>query len=844
MNTEKILAALRASEGYAGQLVHVEAIDARDAEHAELARPLPEPLERALKEQGIERLYRHQVEAVDRVRRGEHTVVVTSTASGKTLCYNLPVLENLLEDPSLRALLLYPTKALAQDQLRGLLRWNEQVPELEILAGTYDGDTAGTTRRKLRDEANLILSNPDMLHSGILPNHARWGDFFANLRYVVLDEIHVYRGVFGSNVANLMKRVTRVCRHYGSDPIFVCCSATIANPKELAEGLTGRSMKLVDRDGSPRGGKKFLLWNPPVIEDGSMERRSANVEAADLLARLVAAGHASIAFVRARVVSEVILRYARELLLRLRPSYAEKIRSYRGGYLPSERREIERMLFDGELLGVVSTSALEIGIDVGSLEASILVGYPGSVASTWQRAGRAGRGTDDSLVILVGQNAPIDQYLMRHPRYLFGQSPENGVIDAKNPHLAMAHLRAAVYELPMKPGEHEEFGEYAPAVLEILEEDGQVRYLKNRWYWSGEGYPAADIGLRTMSSDVYTIVDTTDDNRVIGTIDEPGAHQLVHDQAIYMHEAETYFVQRLDLEKKAAFVERSDLDYYTQSVTEVRVKIDEEEIARDWRDSKLFYGDVSVTHITFMFRKIKFGSRDSIGFGSLDLPPLNLATTAVWIRPGGKVLEAVRAVGRVPHEGLLGISNAVRGVLPLYVLCDTMDVGTTVNNENTGVPSLYIYDKYPGGLGFSRKAFDLVEEIMTAALEVIRTCSCRGGCPSCVGSSIPPYVHLDPDVDQRGAIPDKEAAIAMLHFFLGKEPYVMSPPDENVRRAALEKLGAMSRPRPRVKAAAAAVRGGAREPEIPKPPVKPLPAEVEKKIRATVKGLRRGPSSS
>jgi DEAD/DEAH box helicase domain-containing protein len=841
MNISRLLEDLRSGHGYAGQLVHVESLEAREAQHADPARPLPDPLARGLGSMGIERLYAHQVEAIDAAREGRHTVVVTSTASGKTLCYNLPVLEALLGDPSLRALYLFPTKALAQDQHRGLLRWKELIPGLPLESGTYDGDTPGNTRRKLRDEANVILSNPDMLHSGILPNHGRWAEFFAGLRYVVLDEIHVYRGVFGSNVASVLRRLDRVCRHYGSSPVFVCCSATIANPKELAEKLTDRPMRLVDRDGSPRGAKTFLLWNPPVLEDGSMERRSTNVEAAELLSRLVAAGHPTIAFVRARVVSEVVLRYTREMLERLRPSCATRVRSYRGGYLPAERREIEKMLFSGDLLGVVSTSALEVGIDVGALEAAVLVGYPGSVASTWQRAGRAGRGLDDALVILVGQNAPIDQYLMRHPRYLFGQSPEAGVVDPSNPHLAMAHLRSAVFELPLTPEDLPRFGDYSGAVLEILEEDAQVRWVKNRWYWTGEGYPAADIGLRTLSSDVFTIVDTTDESRVIGTIDEPGAHQLVHDQAIYMHEAETYFVQRLDLEKKAAFVEKSDMDYYTQSVTEVRVKVDREEMQRPWRDAWVHYGDVSVTHVTFMFRKIKFGSRDSLGYGSLDLPPLTLATTGLWLTPGAEILSRVRAAGRIPHEGLLGAANAVQGVLPLYVLCDTMDVNTTVNAENTGVPSLYVYDKYPGGLGFARKAYDLVEEILTAALDVIEKCSCRDGCPSCVGSPIPPYAQLDPDAGGRGSIPDKEAAIALLRHFLGREPYEMTPADPETRRAALEALERSATGGARRRGPAA--RAGAPEPEgpeVPRPPTRPLPAELERKIRESVHKLKRG----
>lgn len=802
LDVARFLKKVAADEIYRDQIVHRHKIPGREARFRALERPVPEALAAVLARGGIEQLYTHQVEAVEHLRAGRDTVIVTSTASGKTLCYNVPVLERLLEDPAARALYLYPTKALAQDQLRVLMRYREGggVP---LQAGTYDGDTPGPLRRTLRDEANILLTNPDMLHSGILPNHAKWAAFFSRLAFVVIDEIHSYRGVFGSHVANVLRRLERVCRHYGARPVFAASSATIANPGAHASRLVGREMAVVERDGSPRGRKQFLMWNPPTIDMTGMERRSANVEAAELVSRLVEGGVQTIAFVRARVVSEVITRYVREMLAGRRAALADAVHPYRGGYLPEERREIERRLFDGDLRAVISTNALELGIDVGALHASIIVGYPGSIASTWQQAGRAGRGSEDALIVFIPYNTPLDQYLVRHPDYFFGRSPENAIIDPDNPHVLLGHLRCAAFELPLGAGEVEALGEYAPAIARLLEEERELNFVKGSWYWRGRGYPSAQVNLRNISSNIYTIIDESEGNRVIGTIDEASAFQQVHPQAIYLHEAETYFVRDLDVEKKIAFVERTGVDYYTQSITETQVKVDREEKERRWRTSAAAFGDVSVTDVTFMFRKIKFGSRDSIGYGTCDLPPQVLETAGTWIVPPPEALAAVRRWGRVPAEGLLGLSNVLREVVPLFVMSDPLDIGTTVNSRSTGGPAVYLYDKYPGGLGFALKAYDLVEEIMRAALELIASCACRHGCPSCVGSPIPPFSQLDPEEGGRGMIPDKEAALVVLHHLLEIEPYEPAPLED---------------------AAAAAER----------PEGKPLPPELEEKLRQSL----------
>ncbi|MBM4118471.1 DEAD/DEAH box helicase, partial [bacterium] len=481
-----IVAGLAAEPGREGCLVHSERLPAREARFADPESPLPESLRAALAADGIGQLWLHQARALDAARRGENLVVVTGTASGKTLCYNLPVFETLLADPQATALYLFPTKALAQDQLKTAQRLAESLPELgRLRLGTYDGDTSTHTRRRLRAEGRLVLSNPDMFHGGILPGHTRWARFFMNLRFVVLDEIHSYRGIFGSNVAALMRRLRRVCRHYGSDPVFIMSSATIGNPRDLAAALVGAPVTLIDEDGSPRGPKQFYFWNPPPLESATGERRSANGEAKELLVRLVRRGHQVICFSRTRVSSELIYRYCRDALLREAPHLAARIRAYRGGYLPEERREIERQLFSGELMAVSSTNALELGIDIGSLDAAILVGLPPTVASTWQQAGRAGRGEAESCAILVGHNDPIDQYLMRHPEFFFRQNPEQAVADHGNPFILLPHLRCAAFELPLTPADEDLFGPLAPGVMEILEQRGELRRAGDQVFHAG-----------------------------------------------------------------------------------------------------------------------------------------------------------------------------------------------------------------------------------------------------------------------------------------------------------------------------------------------------------------------
>ncbi|HUT01453.1 MAG TPA: DEAD/DEAH box helicase [Phycisphaerae bacterium] len=777
MEAETFIKRVRGLEFFRGQVQHVEALLARPAEFASVPGGLHPAVRDALKNDGITQLYCHQAEAIGLVRQGRHVVIVTGTASGKTLCYNVPIVEAAIADPSATAFFLYPTKALAQDQLRGIGRFHRPEAGADFLAGTYDGDTPQALRRKLRNGGNFILTNPDMLHQGILPNHARWNRFLTRLRYVVVDEVHAYRGVFGSHLANVLRRLGRICRHYGSQPQFICCSATIANPREHAERITGKPMELVTHDGSPRGPKRFVLWNPPPLDTAARgregdfrtggDRRSPLWEAVHLMAALVREGIQTIAFTRTRLAAELIYKNCRDLLRPQSRRLADSIRAYRGGYLPEERREIERQLVEREILGVASTNALELGIDIGSLDACIMVGYPGTVASLWQQAGRAGRGLEESIVFLVGQNSPTDQYLMTHCGYLFAQNPEQAVVDPDNPHIAVDHIRCAAHELPLADAaEGALFGPYTEVVLELLAEDETVRHIDGNWYWACSEYPAAKVNLRNIAGAVYTIQDEAAGERVIGTMDEVSALSQLHDHAVYLHAGETYFVNKLDLEQKIAFVERRDLDYYTQSVQSSQIRVEETAEQGSCGGAALGFGDVTVTTTIPMFKKIRFHSRDSLGFEKLELPSQTLETVAVWLSPSEEIARRMKDEGLVVGEGLIGIANVMVEVAQLFVMCDAQDIGTVVDAASLGRDSLFLYDRYPGGMGYARRCMDCMDRLLETVRDVIAECSCEDGCPSCVGAAVPAFAQTDLDSSVRGRIPDKRAAGFLLRAIL------------------------------------------------------------------------------
>jgi len=768
----RLLLALQDSRGRGEpELVHAESLPARPARYAELQEPLHRVIRHVLDGQGISRLYAHQAQAIDLAREGKNVVVATGTASGKSLAYHIPVLERLLLQPTATALYLFPTKALAQDQLRGLRRFADSSPELAraLTTGTYDGDTPGSARRKLREQGNAILTNPDMLHQGILPYHARWGRFFSNLRYVVVDEVHTYRGIFGSHVANVLRRLRRVARHYGADPQFLCSSATLRNPQELAELLVNDDVAVVDQDGSPRGPKLFVFWNPRTYGPDSLERRSASVDAERMLVALLQRGVQSIVFTKARVVAELIYRYARERLEREQRGLADLLSPYRGGYLPEERRAIERRLFNGELRGVISTNALELGIDVGTLDASILVGFPNTIASTWQQAGRSGRKQAPSLAVVVAYEDPVDQYLMRHPGYFFGQAVESAVLDPENPYVLASQLSCAAYELPLSEEDETIFGARAPAIATILEEEGQFKSLDGLRYWSSSEYPAGSVNLRTISDDTFTILDQTRENAVLGTVDSISAPELVYPEAIYLHEGDTYFVRELDLKQKIAYVEPREVDYYTQPVLDTHLKLEETRESKKLGDETVGLGPAEVSWQTVAMKKIRFRSLDAIGYHPLDLPRLKLDTVSLWIQPSEGTRNQVKIAGLNPREGMSGLRNLLITVLPLHVMCDRPDIGGILDSSNLGEPTIFMYDRYPGGLGYAERGYAIIGELLGASLRLVEDCPCEAGCPSCVGLPVlRPAQQQDPDLYGGWPIPSKAATEALLRRMLGR----------------------------------------------------------------------------
>jgi DEAD/DEAH box helicase domain-containing protein len=686
----------------------------------------------ALRTRGVDALYTHQAHAIQAVRDGRNVCVVTPTASGKTLCYNLPVLDAIVRDPTARALYLFPTKALAADQLTEL-RMLADAAELELKTSTYDGDTPPTVRSVVRAAGQVVITNPDMLHSAILPHHTKWFKLFENLRFVVIDELHTYRGLFGSHVANVIRRLRRVCRHYGADPVFICASATIANPRDLAEQLLEATVELVDENGAPRGRKHILVVNPPVANEQLGIRGSALLTAQRLAEGLISGGVQTIAFARSRTAVEVLTSYLRETFAPP-PGHPHTIRGYRGGYLPNERRDIEAGLRVGRVRGVVATNALELGIDIGSLDAAISVGYPGTIASTWQQLGRAGRRTSTSLAALVCSSAPIDQFLATHPEYLFDQSPEHGLVNPNNLHVLVNHLRASSFELPVPAGER--FGiDETPMVLDVLEEDGYIRRAADdRYYWSHENFPASAFSLRSGSPENVVIVDVTGDrHRVLGEVDLFAAPLLVHEKAIYIHEGVQHHVDRLDWEERKAYVTRTDVDYYTDADLGITLKVLEVFEDANGPAGQRQRGEVMVAWKVTMFKKLKFHTHENVGWGSISIPEQEMHTAACWLVPPA---EIVNRYDRDTLDGaLIGLARVARTCAAMLLMCDPRDLGVLaqVQAPFTGRPTLYLYDAVPGGVGLTERLFTLIDQLVLACRGLVDGCRCADGCPACVG---------------------------------------------------------------------------------------------------------------
>jgi len=727
---------LTSQPAYSGQIAHIEHIPSRDASYADLGEPLDSSLHDCLEQHGLLPLYTHQAEAVNNARNGRNVMVTTSSASGKTLCYNIPVMEAMLNEPGSRALYLFPTKALAQDQWRGLQELF--YPELFKLgeSATFDGDTPQEERADIRKRARVILTNPDMLHIGILPNHHQWSGLLSRLRYVVVDEAHTYRGVFGSHVACVLRRLRRLCRHYGSTPQFICCSATIANPGEHVEKLVGLPFEVVAGDGAPHGGKEFVFWNPPIIDAARSVRRSANSEAANLFAELVSHEIHSLTFARTRRLTELIYNYSRQRLAEIAPALTKKIKPYRAGYLPQERRQIEQELFSGQLLGVVATTALELGIDIGELDATVLTGYPGSIASTWQQAGRSGRGRGKSLSFLIGLDNPLDQYFMRHPDFFFGKNFENALVNPSNPYILKAHLLCAAWELPLTSSDEAIFGSNLGGEITELEGLGMLKERNKRWYLSPAiAYPAQRINIRSTSGENFALMDASTGS-LLETVEASVAFFQVHPGAIYLHQGESYLVEELDLAGRTAYAVPTNAAYYTQTkdITDLHVvRVIRE---KSCGQARVCLGEVEVTTTIVGFRKKAQFTEEVIGEEPLDLPPQHFPTVALWFDLPDEVIARLVKAQSDLAGGLHAVEHAAIAILPLFALCDRNDIGgvSTPLHPDTGRAQIFIYDAYPGGIGIAEKGFDLVKELWQATLKTITECPCEEGCPSCIQS--------------------------------------------------------------------------------------------------------------
>lgn len=722
MNLEQVLDQLKADSEFNQQVTSWVIIPESDGRYM----PFPEDMDRRivsyLKHKNIAELYSHQAEAYRLIKEEKNIVVVTPTASGKTYTYNLPVVDSLLKDPTMKALYLFPTKALANDQRHELEVMASKIGSKRLLVYTYDGDTPVSIRKSIRDTGNIVLTNPDMLHSSILPNHTKWARLFENLKYVVIDELHTYRGIFGSQLANVLRRLKRIANFYGAKPLFVMTSATIANPKQLAERLIEADVELISDNGAPQGEKNIVFYNPPLVNASLGVRKSSIIEASRLGQRFIKNSLQTIVFTRSRVSAEVLLTYLRSGLKD--PSL---VRSYRGGYLPNERRETEAKLRNGEILGVVSTNALELGIDIGSLQVAILTGYPGSISSTYQQLGRAGRRMETSLGIVVTSAAPLDQYMARHPEYFFSQAPEQALINPNNLYVLLDHLKCASFELPFT--RNERFGTIlVDELLNYLAEQGILHLTDDKYFWSTEGFPAADVSLRSLSQDNFVIIDTTSQrHRVIGEVDRFSAPMLIHEEAIYLHGGQQYQVEKLDYEEKKAYVTAVDVDYYTDADLAVKVRV----LDVDQKTDNCYLGEVAVMAKVPLYKKIKLYTHENVGWGKVSLPEEQMHTSAYWF-----VLPEMTELSKVEMESLLlGLANVLAGVAPLYVLSDAKDfhVVPEVRSDFTSLPTIYFYDSLPGGIGLAEKLFRLHNEMLDLAYEVIKGCPCESGCPSCVG---------------------------------------------------------------------------------------------------------------
>jgi len=734
----------------------IKHISAQEGKYTEYPSDVHPSLVKALKDKGFSKLYSHQHLSWQLLKEGKNIAVVTPTASGKTLCYNLPVLDAIIKNPSARAIYLFPTKALSQDQRAELDETINLLPA-EVRIFTYDGDTPQDARKAIRARGHIILTNPDMLHTGILPHHTKWIKLFENLKYVVIDELHNYRGIFGSHLANIIRRLKRIARFYGSHPQFILCTATIANPLEMAEKMVEEPVSLIDDNGAPRGEKYFIFYNPPVVNRFLGIRRSYVNESRRVASVFIQNDLQTIVFAQSRLITEVLVTYLKE---EIEKSVKDEglIRGYRGGYLPLKRREIEKGLREGKIKGVVSTNALELGIDIGSLDVAVLAGYPGTIASTWQRAGRAGRKTGKSAAVLVASSTPIDQFIVNHPDYFFLKSPERALINPDNLSILVSHIECAAFELPL--GDGEKFGKAdIGEILEFLEEDKLLHHSKDKWFWTSEAYPADSVSLRSISSDNFVVVDTTGKTKAIAEVDFSSALSTLHPKAIYICEGDQYFVDKLEYEQRKAYVKKTDVDYFTDAIDYTKIKVLDVFNQKNLEKCSISHGEVHVETQVVGFKKIKFYTMENVGSGDLSLPQNEMHTTAYWLTIPSEIFHNLPFSSEQKINGLFGLAYLLHHVSPLFMMCDIHDVGVSIGDNTTGKsvpprdiplksldekeepafydiafePNIFIYDNFPGGIGLSPSLFDLEKELLEQCLKTIKACPCQEGCPSCVG---------------------------------------------------------------------------------------------------------------
>jgi DEAD/DEAH box helicase domain-containing protein len=774
----------RFKEKYRARITGELVIPARAGEYASFPEELDKRLGHALHRRGIQQLYRHQRIAWDAVRQGNNIVVVTPTASGKTLCYNLPVLQAVMRDRA-KALYLFPTKALSQDQVAEILELNK-AGDLGVRAYTFDGDTPGDARKAVRVHGDIVVSNPDMLHQGILPHHTKWAQFFENLKYVVIDETHIYRGVFGSHMANVIRRLQRICRFYNANPVFILCSATIANPRALAEQLIGADVIAISKNGAPQGEKHLLLWNPPVINPDLGIRASARSQTTRIARMAVKSGLKSIIFAQSRLMVEVVTKYLKDVFDR-DPRQPQRVKAYRGGYLPTERRATEKKMRAGNIDCVVATSALELGVDIGALDICLLNGYPGTIAGTWQRLGRAGRRNRSALGILVATSQALDQYIVRNPEFFLGASPEHAHIDPDQLLILLDHIRCAAFELPFQAGET--FGkENLREFLDYLQEEGLLHREGEQWHWMADAYPANSVSLRSVAEGNFVVIDTTQgQQKVIAEVDYSSAPMTLHEGAIYMIQAQPWQVEELDWEGRKAFVTRTKADYYTDAIEYTKLKILESFDRDAAAQSNSAQGEVHLVRRIPGYKKIRYYTHENIGHGKVNLPDQEMHTTSVWWQVNPKVLGETFSNRWQALDGFLGAAYAMHHIAALLMMSEPHDLGRAVGNGDAtwfatvGVmgrgqaksfggeemdiqhqqefkPTVFLYDNYPGGVGLSAPLFDMQKEVVQKARELVQACSCHYGCPACVG----PILSGD---EQRGYSP-KQAALMVLSLLI------------------------------------------------------------------------------